>query len=57
MPKSESFAGVVSLSLGRLATSELPLTITSAKKFKVFEALSFLEEKLKRLFSLSINFV
>ena len=44
MPKSDNFAGVVSRNLGRLATSVLPLTITSAKKFSVLEALSFLPE-------------
>ena len=57
IPKSDSFAGIVSRNLGRLATSVLPLTITSAKKFSVLEALSFLPENSNKLFSLSINFV
>ena len=57
IPKSDSFAGVVSLNFGRFRTSELPFTITSAKKLRAFEALSLLLEKLNKLFSLSINFV
>ena len=57
IPKSESLAGVVSRSFGLLATSVLPLTITSARKLRVLVALSFLPENSNKLFSLSINFV